>query len=493
MNILLIQPKFPDTYWSFKHALRFVSRNVNNIPLGLITVASMLPEEWKKQLVDLNYEELKEKKIGWADYVFISALSVQMNSVRQIIDQCKKKHTRIVAGGPLFSDEPELFRDVDHLVLNEAEITLPRFLEDLESGSPNRIYSSSSHADISGSPAPDYSLLKLNKYYSAGIQYTRGCPYDCEFCDITARLGRKVRSKSPAQIINELDRLLECGWKGNVFFVDDNFIGQKQKLKRELLPELIRWMRQHNYPFIFITEATINLSDDPELMRLMVQAGFSRVFVGIETPDELSLAECNKIQNHKRDLIRCVQTIQEAGIEVSAGFIVGFDNDQPNIFQRQVDFIQKSGIITAMVGLLNAPRRSRLYQRLQEEGRLLHSFTGDNTDYSINFVPAMGRELLMEGYKRIVNGIYASKPYYERIKTFLEHYNPVIKTQTRVTWIKFIAFLKSIIYIGILNKNRVYYWQLILWSIRNKPKVFPLAVTYSIFGYHFRKVYRVLN
>jgi radical SAM superfamily enzyme YgiQ (UPF0313 family) len=493
MNILLIQPKFPDTYWSFKHALRFVSKTVNNIPLGLITVASMLPEEWIKQLVDLNFEELKEKKIGWADYVFISALSVQMASVRQIIDLCKKNHTRIVAGGPLFSDEPELFRDIDHLVLNEAEITLPRFLEDLESGSPKRIYSSSSHADISGSPAPDYSLLKLNKYYSAGIQYTRGCPYDCEFCDITARLGRKVRSKSPMQIINELDRLLECGWKGNVFFVDDNFIGQKQKLKRELLPELIRWMRHHNYPFIFITEATINLSDDPELMQLMVQAGFSRVFVGIETPDEVSLAECNKMQNHNRDLIKCVQTIQEAGIEVSAGFIVGFDNDQPDIFQRQVDFIQKSGIITAMVGLLNAPSRSRLYQRLQEEGRLLHSFTGDNTDYSINFIPAMGRELLLEGYNKIVNGIYASKPFYERIKTFLEHYNPAFKTQTRVTWIKFIAFLKSIIYIGIFNKKRVYYWQLIIWSIRNKPKVLPLAVTYSIFGYHFRKVYRVLN
>ena len=256
---------------------------------------------------------------------------------------------------------------------------------------------------------------------------------------------------------------------------------------------MIRWMRHHNYPFIFITEATINLSDDPELMQLMVQAGFSRVFVGIETPDEKSLAECNKTQNYNRDLIKCVQTIQKAGIEVSAGFIVGFDNDQPNIFQRQVDFIQKSGIITAMVGLLNAPRRSRLYQRLQEEGRLLHSFSGDNTDYSINFVPAMSHERLMEGYKKIVNGIYSSKPYYERIKTFLKHYNPAFKTQTRVTWIKFIAFLKSIFYIGIINKDRVYYWQLIIWSIMNKPKVLPLAVTYSIFGYHFRKVYRVLN
>lgn len=493
MKILLVQPKFPDTYWSFKHALRFVSKTVNNMPLGLITVAAMLPEKWLKQLVDLNLEDLKEKQIIWADYIFISALSVQIASVRQIINQCKQNNTKIVAGGPLFSDEPELFTDIDHLVLNEAEITLPRFLKDLETGNPQKIYSTSAHADITRSPAPDYSLLKIKKYYSAGIQYTRGCPYDCEFCDITARLGRKVRSKTSTQVINELDRLLECGWKGNVFFVDDNFIGNRHKLKTELLPELIRWMGHHNYPFIFITEATVNLSDDPELMQLMVQAGFSRVFVGIETPDEKSLAECNKTQNHNRDLIKCVQTIQKSGIEVSAGFIVGFDNDQPNIFQRQVDFIQKSGIITAMVGLLNAPRRSRLYHRLEEEGRLLHSFSGDNTDYSINFIPAMSRELLMEGYKKVVNGIYSSKPYYERIKTFLMDYNPVFRTQTRVNWIKFIAFLKSIFYIGIIHKNRLYYWQLILWSIMNKPKVLPLAVTYSIFGYHFRKVYGVLD
>jgi len=300
-----------------------------------------------------------------------------------------------------------------------------------------------------------------------------------------------VRSKSAVQVISELDRLLECGWKGNVFFVDDNFIGNRHKLKNELLPEMIRWMRSHHYPFIFITEATINLADDPELMRLMVQAGFSRVFVGIETPDEKSLAECNKNQNRNRDLVSCVKTIQGSGIEVSGGFIVGFDSDQPDIFKRHVDFIQKSGIITAMVGLLNAPRRSRLYRRLEKEGRLLHSFSGDNTDYSINFIPAMNRERLLEGYQEIVHGIYSCRPYYARIRTFLKHYDPAFKTQTRVTWSRFIAFLKSILIIGILNRNRSYYWKLVFWSIFNKPEVLPLAVTYSIFGYHFRKVYRV--
>jgi radical SAM superfamily enzyme YgiQ (UPF0313 family) len=493
MKILFIQPEFPDTYWSFKYALRFISKRVNNIPLGLITVAALLPEKWQKRLVDLNIEDLKEKQIIWADYVFLTALSVQKNSVLEIIEQCKKTGTKIVAGGPLFSDEPDSFKDVDHLVLNEAEITLPLFLNDLENGRPRRKYETDLHADITRTPAPDYSLLNMKKYFTAGIQYTRGCPYDCEFCDITARLGRKVRSKSSGQIINELDKLLECGWKGNVFFVDDNFIGNRHKLKSELLPEMISWMNHHNHPFIFITEASINLSDDPELMQMMVQAGFSRVFVGIETPDEQSLAECNKTQNHNRNLIQCVQTIQKAGIEVSAGFIVGFDNDRQNIFQRQIDFIQKSGIITAMVGLLNAPSRSRLYRRLEEEGRILHSFSGDNTDYSINFIPAMSREILMAGYQKIIHGIYSGKPYYERIKTFLRHYDPSFKAQTSVNWIRLLAFFKSILYIGILHKDRVYYWQLILWSIRNKPKSLPLAVTYSIFGYHFRKVYKIIN
>ncbi len=491
MNILLLNPKFPDTYWSFKHALRFVSKKVNNIPLGLITVASLLPEEWQKKLIDLNFEKVTDKQLQWADYVFISALSVQIQSVRPVIERCKKAQKKIVAGGPLFSDEPELFDDIDHLVLDEAEITLPHFLDDLERGIPRRKYQTSQHADITRSPAPDYSLLKLNNYYSAGIQYTRGCPHNCEFCDITARLGRKVRCKSTGQIINELDRLLESGWKGNVFFVDDNFIGNKNKLKSDLLPKMIRWMNEHHHPFVFITEATISLSDDRELMNLMVQAGFSRVFVGIETPDEASLTECNKTQNNGRDLVRCVHIIQNEGIEVSAGFIVGFDNDQPDIFQRQIDFIQKSGIITAMVGLLNAPRLSRLYHRLKKEGRILHSFSGDNTDYSINFIPAMKGEQLMEGYRKILQGIYSGKPFYERVKTFLMHYNPPFRAQTQLSWIKLGAFLKSMFYIGLLDRNRKHYWQLVFWSLSKKPKVLPLAVTYSIFGYHFGKVFEI--
>jgi len=493
MNILLVYPKYPDTYWSFKHALKFVSKKAVNVPLGILTVAALLPREWNRRLVDLNVSKLSDKDIIWADFVFISAMSIQIVSVRQVIEQCKRLNTKIVAGGPLFTEEFERFSEVDHLILNEAEVTFPFFIEDLKNGQTQKIYQSDVFADITKSPIPDYSLIKLNKYAGATIQYSRGCPFDCEFCDITALFGHKVRTKSSAQILSELDQLLRIGWKGGVFFVDDNFIGHKQKLKNDLLPVIINWMKSNNYPFIFTTEASINLADDKDLMDMMVRAGFAKVFVGIESPDEKCLMECNKIQNNNRNLLDSVNIIQEYGMEVTAGFIVGFDNDTPNIFQRQVDFIQKSGIITAMVGLLNAPRLSKLYKRLKNEGRIIDSFTGDNTDYSMNFIPVMDKKVLLEGYQKIINNIYSSKSYYERILRFLKHYNPPFKEQRTISFNQVFALIKSVIYIGILKKHRRYYWQLVFWTLFNKPKNFPLAVTYCIYGYHFKKVFRNIN
>jgi radical SAM superfamily enzyme YgiQ (UPF0313 family) len=488
MNVLLLYPKYPDTYWSFKHALKFISKKASNIPLGLITIAPLLPDAWKKRLIDLNVTRLTDKDIKWADYVFISAMSVQMASVREIIAQCIELKKKIVAGGPLFTEEYEQFTEIDHLVLNEAEITLPLFIKDLEDGKPQRIYSTDKFADITKSPLPDYSLLKSGAYVTAGIQYSRGCPFDCEFCDITALFGRQVRTKTPGQIIAELNQLLHIGWRGNVFFVDDNFIGHKNKLKNELLPAIINWMELNGNPFFFITESSINLADDKDLMEMMVKAGFQKVFVGIETPEVSCLMECNKLHNNNRDLIECVNTIQRYGMEVFGGFIVGFDNDPPDIFQRQIDFIQKSGIITAMVGLLNAPRFSKLYRRLHNEGRIIDQFTGDNTDYSINFVPVMGKNELLKGYQKIIRNIYCSKAYYERVLTFLKQYDP--PSVQPWSFNKFMALVKSIFYIGILKKNRIYFWKIFFWSIFNKPKSFPLAVTYSIYGYHFRRVFR---
>jgi radical SAM superfamily enzyme YgiQ (UPF0313 family) len=468
--------------------LKFISKKASNVPLGLITIAPLLPVAWEKRLIDLNVTSLTDKDIKWADYVFISAMSVQMASAKEIIARCAEFRKKIVAGGPLFTEEYEQFTEIDHLVLNEAEITLPLFLKDLENGNPHRIYRTDQFADITKSPLPDYSLLKAGAYVTAGIQYSRGCPFDCEFCDITALFGRQVRTKTPVQIIAELNQLMQIGWRGSVFFVDDNFIGHKSKIKNDLLPAIINWMELNGNPFYFITESSINLADDNVLMEMMVKAGFQKVFVGIETPEVTCLTECNKLHNNNRDLIECVNIIQRYGMEVFAGFIVGFDNDPPDIFQRQIDFIQKSGIITAMVGLLNAPRFSKLYRRLHNEGRIIDQFTGDNTDYSINFVPVMGKNELLKGYHKIIRNIYSSKAYYERVLTFLKQYDP--PSVQPWSFNRFMALIKSIVYIGLLKSKRIYFWKLFFWSIFNKPKSFPLAVTYSIYGYHFRRVFR---
>lgn len=490
MNILLINPKTPDTYWSFNHALRFISKKAANPPLGLLTIAAMLPGDWQKKLVDLNVASLRDKDLHWADYVFVSAMSVQQESVREIIERCKKYEKIIVAGGPLFTGEPENYSDVDHLVLNEAEITLPQFLSDLQFNRAKKVYQTEKHALMDGSPVPDYTLIDHNKYAQLSIQYSRGCPFNCEFCEITALLGRKVRTKTTSQILLELENIYLNGYRGNVFFVDDNFIGNKHKLKTELLPAITEWNMSHGYPFDFTTEASINLSDDPVLMNQMVKAGFSKVFVGIETPDEQSLEECDKKLNRKRDLIRCVNQIQSSGMEVMAGFIVGFDNDTPGIFQRQIDFIQKSGIITAMVGLLNAPNNTRLFKRLSDEGRITSYASGDNTGYSINFTPKMDKEVLLNGYQTILNNIYSSKAYYERVIRFLKDFEPRIKSRTTLSLSRIIALLRSIVILGIFKKDQVYYWRLFFWSLIYRPKLFPLAITYSIYGYHFKKVFR---
>jgi len=491
MNILLVSPRYPDTYWSFRHALKFISKKASNPPLGLMTIAALLPVEWKKRLLDLNTASLRDKDIQWADYVFISAMSVQQASATQVIQRCKSLDRKIVAGGPLFTGDPDSYRHLDHLILNEAEITLPRFLADLKNNTRKKIYQTRSFANIQTSPLPDYSLIKASDYAQLSIQYSRGCPYNCEFCEITALLGRKVRLKTTLQILQELQAICDTGFRGNVFFVDDNFIGNRKRLKNELLPAIAAWNRASKYPFTFTTEASIDLSDDTELMKSMAEAGFEKVFVGIESPEEESLKECDKNLNLKRNLLESVKVIQSAGIEVSAGFIVGFDSDSDNIFHHQIEFIQRSGIITAMVGLLNAPNRTRLYERMTREGRIIKTSGGDNTDYSLNFVPKMKKEVLLTGYQDIVSNIYSNKAYYERLIRFLKHFKPGTKARTRLTFNRIMAMFRSALYIGILSKGRKYYWKLFLWSLLRKPRLFPMAITYSIYGYHFRKVYRI--
>jgi len=365
LKILLVYPSYPETFWSFSHALRFISKKASFPPLGLLTVAAMLPGEWEKKLVDMNVTSLSDEHIRWADYVFLSAMVVQNESAREVIARCKKLGTRLVAGGPLFTTSYEDFEDVDHFVLGEAEVTLPPFLGDLEKGCARPVYTSDKRPDMSKTPVPLWSLVNMKQYSSMNLQYSRGCPFDCEFCDIIMLNGHRPRTKSKGQVLNELESIYQHGWRGGVFIVDDNFIGNRKKLKAETMPAIIEWSEQRKYPFSLFTEVSINLADDDELMQLMVRAGFDRVFIGIETPNEASLAECNKLPNKGRDMVASVKKIQNYGFEVQGGFIVGFDSDPISIFRSQINFIQKSGIVTAMVGLLNAPRGTRLYQRLR--------------------------------------------------------------------------------------------------------------------------------
>ncbi len=492
MKILLVYPKCPDTFWSFKYALKFILKKASFPPLGLLTVASMLPKEWEKKLIDMNVSVLTEDNLEWADYVFISAMIVQKKSALEVIRKCKNLGIKIVAGGPLFTTGYEEFEDIDHFVLNEAENTLPAFLDDLKKGGTQHIYTSKEWPDLKKTPSPQWELLNMKKYASMCIQYSRGSPFNCEFCDIVVLNGDKPRTKGKDQILRELEVLYTLGWRGGVFFVDDNFIGNKKKLINEVLPSLIDWIKQRKYPFSFGTETSINLSDDEELMQLMVKAGFNRIFIGIETPNEESLTECNKYLNKNRDLIACVKKIQEQGLEVQGGFIVGFDKDPLSIFERQINFIQKTGIVTAMVGLLNALPGTKLHQRLKKEDRLLDGPSGDNTDFSINFIPKMNVEILMNGYKKILDTIYSPKYYYKRVITFLKGYKPKpLKKKIHFSFYYLIAFFKSIWFLGIKGKERFHYWKLISWTLVRRPRFFNLAVTFAIYGFHFRKIVEI--
>ncbi len=491
MNILLVYPQYPDTFWSFRHALRIIAKQATFPPLGLLTVAAMLPREWDKKLVDMNAATLTDKDIRWADYVFISAMIVQKASAEEVIRRCKKLEVKTVAGGPLFTSEYEEFDDIDHLVLNEAETTLPPFLEDLTKGCAKRIYTSSERPDISKTPVPQWSLLNTKKYTTMSIQYSRGCPFDCEFCDIIVLNGNRPRTKTRDQLLAELDALYRRGWRETVFLVDDNFIGNKRKLKEEILPAMIKWQEDKKFPFGFLTEASINLADDEELMQLMIAAGFDTVFIGIESPNEESLVECNKNQNINRDLIASVKKIQNYGMQVHGGFILGFDSDPDSIFKSQLNFIQKSGIVTAMVGLLNAPRGTRLYQRLKKENRLLEDVSGDNTDGSMNFVPKMGREKLINGYRHVLTTIYSSKQYYKRVKIFLKEYKPRKRKglpQLRFWHIR--ALIRSMWVLGVWDRDRWYFWRFYISTLLKRPRSFPMSMALAVYGFHFRTVVR---
>ena len=486
MNILLISPRTPDTFWSFRHAVDFLSKRSPFPPLGLLTVAAMLPRSWKLKLVDLDVSPLDDTDLHWADYVFVTAMIVHRSSVEEIVQRCRTAGKPVVGGGPLFTTGHEGFGAIDHFVLGEVEEIMPQVVADLSSGSLAPINKGTWAPVLTGTPIPRWDLIDLGDYASMSVQFSRGCPYNCEFCDIIVMNGRVPRHKTPDQLLAELEALRARGWKGSVFLVDDNFIGHKKKIK-ELLRVIIAWRQRTGSRMDFFTEASVNLADDEELLDLMVRAGFKSVFLGIETPELASLQECRKLQNTRRDLLESVHRIQNAGMQVMGGFIVGFDSDGPDIFERQFEFIQKSGVATAMVGLLSALPETPLHARMQAEGRLLDDSTGNNTEAVLNFKPKLDRDFLIAGYRSLMQSLYEPATYYRRIRTFLTQYRhggpPVYHGRPEV-----VAFLKSLWILGVRSPGRLAYWRLLAHTLMRNPKGFSQAAALAIYGHHFRLV-----
>lgn len=491
MKILMVYPKHPDTFWSFKFALKFINKKASFPPLGLLTIASFLPNDWEIRLVDLNIEKLKDKDIEWADYIFISAMLIQKNSVDSIIKRVKDYNKKIVAGGPLFTTGYENYPSIDSIVIGEAELIMPYLIEDIINGNLKHIYKQDEKPDLRIVPVPKWDLINLKNYASMSVQYSRGCPFDCEFCDITVINGRVPRTKTIKQMIDEFDALYKRGWRGSFFIVDDNFIGNKKNVK-EMLKYIIKWQKERNYPFNLFTECSINIVDDENLMELMIEANFNKIFIGIESPEEENLKEVNKIQNTKRDLIKDIRILQKRGFEVMGGFIIGFDNDNISTFSKIINFIQKSGIVTAMVGLLNILPETKLFKRLLKENRVEKLSSGNNTDFSINFIPKnLNREKLIEGYKMVISEIYSYKKFFDRLWIFIKNYEPKNKHRICLSEVfpALKAFLESIIKLGLIENSRFYYWKNLIKTIFIKPRAIITYITLTIYGYHFKKVF----
>ncbi|MDE2260513.1 MAG: B12-binding domain-containing radical SAM protein [Betaproteobacteria bacterium] len=486
MNVLLVYPRNPDTFWSFRHVLRFVSKKSAFPPLGLLTVAAMLPSAWELKLVDLNVSDLCDDELRRADYVFLSGMIVHRQSAHEVAMRCAASGKTVVAGGPLFTTGHQGFPEIHHFVLGEAEDVMEQLVADLEGGALQPFYHADEWPDVRKTPVPRWDLIRLADYVTMPVQFSRGCPFNCEFCDIVIMNGRVPRTKDPAQVIRELEALRLAGWKDTVFIVDDNFIGNRKRT-RELLSTLIRWRSSVGLKNGFITEASVNLADYAELCELMVEAGFKKVFLGIETPSASGLEECGKSQNRKRDLANAVQTLQRAGLEVMGGFIVGFDSDPPDIFARQFEFIQRTGVVTAMVGLLTALPQTVLYQRLAREGRLLAETCGNNTDAAINFVTRLDREFIISGYKDLMRKLYAPSHYNRRIRAFLQDFEPR-GPATRLSWPDVQAFLKSLWLLGVWHGGRGAYWSLFWSTLLARPRKFRAAMELSILGHHYRRI-----
>jgi radical SAM superfamily enzyme YgiQ (UPF0313 family) len=482
MKVLLVYPEFPDTFWSFKHALPFQGKRSAYPPLGLLTVSALLPKSWQQRLVDINVQKLKDADLEWADVVFLSGMMVQGPSMREQIARAKRRGLRTVVGGPIASAHDPHISEADHVVEGEAEELIHLLAADLERGEAKPHYKSHQLPNLTQVPLPALPLALLGKYSAMAVQYSRGCPFTCEFCDIIEIYGRRPRTKTAEQVMAEFQQVYEMGWRGPVFLVDDNFIGNKKNVKL-MLPHLVEWMREHKFPFSLFTEASLNLAEDEDLLRLMRQAHFTRVFLGIETPVAESLKETTKFQNLRKDLLGSVHLIQSYGIEVMAGFIVGFDNDPLDVFDRQIQFIRDAAIPLSMVGLLSALPNTQLWRRLKEEGRLLKESLGNNTLADLNFIPKMDSRVLLEGYRKILETIYDPKEYFQRASAFLSQLGEAARAP--VVFSDVMAVARSLWRQGLRSDYRKEYWKFLAETLRRHRQHLDKAITLAIMGHHF--------
>ncbi|HXK58906.1 MAG TPA: B12-binding domain-containing radical SAM protein [Acidobacteriota bacterium] len=491
-NALLVYPEFPPSYWGMQYALEFLGKKASMPPLGLLTVAAMFPAEYSLRVVDMNIRPVTDEDIKWADAVFTSSMVVQQESLREVVEQCRRLGVPIVAGGPYpttFYDELE---GVDYFVLGEVEEVFHDFLRDLKNGCAPRMCVPREKPDVTRTPLPRYDLIDLREYSSMSLQFSRGCPFDCEFCDITKLFGRVARTKTNQQVLGELDLLYRLGWRGSVFLVDDNFIGNK-KAALELLPDVSRWQRERGYPFSLFTEASVNLARMDSLMDAMVDAGFSMVFLGIESPNPAALLKTNKKQNVSHGngnfLLEAVRKIQHKGMEVAGGFIVGLDGDGEGVFDAQIDFIQEAGIPLAMIGLLTALKGTDLYDRLKKQGRLVEESQGDNFRFKLNFVPEMDPQMLFDGYRRVLSSLYdpGLKRYFERCLTMLAHLRPTALPGRRIGKAELGALFKSIRR-QLFSKQGPAYLKFLVRVLKDYPHMYAEAVRLAIMGYHLERV-----
>ena len=532
-KVLMVYPKVPPTFWNYDHVLHYYNRKAALPPVGLLTVAAMLPNNYEPKIVDLNTSKLRDKDIKWADLVFLSAMLIQKDSLTEVVALCKKHNKAVVAGGPMPLSIYTVYRDIvdvdyenidvddyfdainargrwkdyenvaffkdlrgiDHFVLNEGEITLPKFLRDYEAGKPKKLYWDTTKPDITQTPVLRYDLLDVELYSSLSLQFSRGCPYDCEFCDIIEMFGRKHRSKHPEQFIKEIDMVYKTGFRGIIFIVDDNFVGNKKKTK-VLLRRIIEWQNAHHYPFQFYTEASIDLAYDEELLDLMVEAGFFMVFIGIESPDTNSLRLVHKNQNLRQDLLESVKKIQSKGLAVTGGFIIGFDTDTEKIFQQQIDFIKEAGIPVAMVGLLAAMPNTQLYRRLRGEKRIigLGYHTGNNVDIALNFHTKIPRKTLVEGYQGVLSELYGSpRSYLDNCLTMLKHMpqESFLSGKVKFTGKQKFRRIKAILMFMLINAFTPYGIRFTGYLFKigkvNKGQIIQ-ALLWGIAGLHFHKI-----